>query len=80
MCTNRKITLNSFLQELCPFLDFFSEILIFFFYTRNITKHIYLELINSNMIRGHAFKIKSSYSQLLAPARGALVYKFRVKC
>ena len=45
-------------------LKIFSEILNFFFFfdTPNITKRIYMELVNSNVIRGHTFKKESNYS------------------
>ena len=54
----REITLDSFLQELCLFLDL--EFLVKFLF------------LCSNVTRGYTFKIKSSFSQALAPACGAL--------
>ena len=53
-------------EDLCRFLDleFFAK---FFF-------------PNSNVTRGHTFKIKSSYSQALSPACGALVFYQKLKC
>ena len=50
-------------------INIFSEILIF----SNITRTIYLQLINSNVTTGDTFKIKSSYSIALTPVCDALV-------
>ena len=72
-----KITHDAFSLKLCPFLDL--ESLVIFFLTPYITKHIYFELINLNVTRGHTFKIKSSNSQALAPTCSALVVFDRVE-
>ena len=78
ICTNKGNNLKSFLQELFPFMDLkivseillITEILLLFFFPIPV---ILLKIFpwnfkNSNVTRGHTFKIKSSYSLALVPA------------
>ena len=51
----QEITLNSFLQELCPFLNL--EILVKFLFYKMTAEYLKSSFLNANKTTGHTFKI-----------------------
>ena len=73
LCTNKGDNTKFIFARIMPLFGLKILVKFLFFNTPNNAKHISLELINSNLTRGHTFKIKCSYSRALAPTCGALV-------